>query len=259
MLRGFVVVPIAFGLSLALAEAAGAQSNTLVIEQSGSDNALTVDQSDASDSSVAGLEPNRSRRSFVVQTGTETVETTTADGTVTKQEVPVYGSVSADVLGYRNADTARQAGSGNSASIRMTGDGGAARLLQDNSRGGFGDGNTASVTALNGSSVVLGQVGLANDADLNVTGALSNGTILQSGNRNIANLRVTGSGSSGFISQIGSNNNTGLTVTGNGTTAAYVLQGNGLRSAVAGGVGVTASGTTVQITQTAMPGIGAGR
>lgn len=223
--------------SLTVPVLAYAQSNLLVIEQTGASNTLSVDQSNASDSAVGGLR--------VLE----------AD--------PRVGTLDLDAIGV-----ARQDGDGNVATVVLGGDGANAGLSQS------GSGNIANITGGGSSQSGVSQVGSGNRATVNVTGNLgSRGMIEQVGNGNTGRVDVAG-GSRGTLVQEGDDNDRSLSVDG-GADITFTQIGSGLTdatsnaaiaSAVAAGatglptgVQVISNATSVQITQTALPGLGTGK
>ncbi|WP_152048370.1 hypothetical protein [Aureimonas psammosilenae] len=232
---------LAFGSVWIGTGVATAQNNLLVIQQTGSNNTLSVDQSNASNSAIGGLE-------LVVPDTTSGILAIDAD------------------------DIARQAGDGNVASVIVNGGGANVGLQQNNANGGAG--NVANIRANGLSQSAIGQFGAGNRGTVTVTGDLGGrGTLLQNGDGNTGSVDVAGEGS-GTLIQNGSNNTRSLNVEGSANVS-VVQNGSGLSdassnaaiaSAVASGatglptgVQVISNATSVQITQTALPGIGSGR
>lgn len=237
------LVPLVLGLGVA---GASAQSNTITIEQTGIGNTLSVDQSEASNSTVGGLTITEGDPATYTDSGDPGITATVNPLVVTTNEV------------------ARQDGVGNSADITISHDGGRAYLDQDTGSGaglsGGAIGNIATIgLSADAATAVLGQAGLGNEAHINVTGDLgSSGTILQKGNDNNASLLVEGSRNAGFISQNGDNNDTGLVrVGGVDTSVTYIQQGSNLAPVTPGsGVSVISNAASVTITQSSFAGAG---
>lgn len=154
-------------------------------------------------------------------------------------------------LGESEFAPATQKGDGNSADLTITGNGGEIRLLQDNFATGQ-PGNAAKVTVGGDNLATVQQVGSGNLAELEVTGSLSEGSILQNGSQNDALLSVSGNNANGSITQNGDGNNTVLAVTGSGTSVDYTLVGDNVTNVQNGGVQVFTNGASVTITQTAV-------
>jgi hypothetical protein len=187
---------------------AGENNRLIVLQESPnggvSGNALTVDQSAASNSLLIG--PSVSMTSNL------------AGGTLAVGDLrPAVDSPDRPAV---------QRGDGNSATVVITGDGGQLQLLQDNSQAGTDIGNRASAHLAAGALGGILQAGDNNQASLDV-GELGTGLIAQNGNDNQASL-IVNSGGTGQIIQNGNRNVQPLTVNSN-TTVTVTQEGNGLQ------------------------------
>lgn len=234
------------GLTFALLAAqASAQQNTLTIEQSGDGNSLFVDQSQASNSRVGGLN---------------------IDSLGDPPNLDAGAPISL-------TDTAIQSGGNNRARITIQNDGGGVFLDQRNNGAGI---NEANVTSTNGGVGVVAQNGTGNFAELQVDGNLPsdlslpftrpllggtaetgqiNGAVIQNGDNNNASL-ATGLQTNGAILQNGSGSNASLdlTLSNPGSSVVYSQNGNNLQSLTNAQVITNALGT-VTVTQTNTAGV----
>lgn len=230
---------IAFGLSSASLVHAG-ESNTIYIKQespagSSTGNSLSIDQSDASNSLVAGP----SLRTLLP-----------------------FAGLSLDSAFQGTQKPALQRGEGNSASITISdirdensgnvvSNRGILLLLQDTSPGralqqpNNGTSNVANATLAGESLGAIIQMGTGNDATLNLNNA--NGLIGQFGTDLRASLAVT-PGGSGQVVQVGNNNDVAVEVSGGGS-ASYTQIGSNLNTNNQVQIFTNTTGT-VNITQT---------
>lgn len=210
-----------------------AQQNEVYIEQRGTGNQLTIDQSEAENSRVGGLTigrvlgatPSSSRRGPILTN-------------ILNIEVPT-------------SQTALQSGGNNEATVTIQGGGAASSQINDVGLVQTGLGNSASVNA-NGSGLLgsVAQAGLNNVATLDLLGEGSTGSVLQVGIGNNANLSVSG-GNEGLIGQFGRNNDSGtVVVDGVGTSVTVIQAGNNLAPVNGQGVSVISNAASVTITQT---------
>ncbi|WP_156421551.1 hypothetical protein [Aureimonas sp. AU40] len=219
-----------------------AESNVLSIVQDGGENRLTVDQSQASNSQVGGLEIGAP----TLQTFSLTPNAETSQSEDSLPEQVRLNVLSAERMSGRPA---RQMGGGNSADIKISGNGGFVGLLQSSASPNLG--NQANVNLAGGGQALIGQLGGGNKATAMLGAGALEGTILQKGDSNVADLSVTGKGSSGSISQYGSGLNNSLAVSGAGTSAALIS--NGVSNGTAGTpITVQSNGASVTITQSKM-------
>lgn len=148
---------------------------------------------------------------------------------------------------------ASQRGEGNQATITMKGDGGVLQLLQDTSpfqamqQAGSGTSNSATVSMTGAALGAVVQLGTRNRADLELNEA--NGLVAQFGADLTAELSVDGRGSSGQIVQIGNRSNAAVDILGSGTNVTYTQVGNDLVQSQGVEVFTTNSGN-ISITQT---------
>lgn len=218
----------------ACAAPAVAQNNEASLEQRGSGNELTIDQTNAVGSSVGGL-------------------------TIERLTPPVAGFVRpliANALSINVPPSQRtlQLGSDNQAAIDISSSGGNA----PNDVGMVQSGvlNSATVN-LDGSGLLasIAQAGFDNEATLNLRDSGSRGTIVQVGTGNEAELRVSG-GNEGYVGQFGNRNNAGtVTVEGPDAAVTYIQIGNNLQPASNTGVSVFTNAGAVTITQTGFGGV----
>lgn len=191
-------------------------------------NSLSIDQSGASNSLVAG------------------------------PSLPAllpYLGLTLDAAASSSLRPAFQRGEGNEATVTMTGDGGSLLLLQDTSPGtplqmpGSGTSNVAVVTTTGAALGAVIQMGTGNNAGLVLDN--SRGLIGQFGTNLRANLDVE-AGGNGQIIQIGNRSTAELSVPA-GASATYVQMGNDLGTAGQTGVQVitTTNPGTITINQTA--------
>lgn len=203
-----------------------AQQNEVYIEQRGIGNQLTIDQSQAVNSSVRGLgSPN----GLMISAG-ETI-------------IPLTIS---NALDLPRTDRATQSGNDNKASVTVRGDGGDVMLTQRNT--GLLE-NSATIDLTGAAQAAIGQFGTGNAATLTATGN-AQGLIVQNGNLNTGEL-VVGDGLQGTLVQNGTNNNAGIVdVQGIATSVTYIQNGNNLAPANGQGVSVISNAAAVTITQT---------
>ena len=223
---------VALGSGFAAAEAWAGDRNTIHIRQEspvGSDvgNALSIDQSNAEDSLVAG------------------------------PSLPAllpYLGLTLDSAASGAPRPALQRGEGNVAKLTMEGAGGTLLLMQDTSPGtslqipNSGTSNVATVQTQGAALGAVIQMGTGNTADLDLDNG--RGLIGQFGTNLTANLRV-GENGNGQIVQIGSRNEANLEVPA-GASATYMQIGTDLGSVGQTGVQVisTTNPGNITITQT---------
>ena len=215
-----------------------AQQNEVYIEQRGSGNQLTIDQSAAEFSTVRGLSMTRFLETFT--------------------DEPDSAALNVLRLSSQNQpERALQLGSANSASVTIeggtAGEPNAVQLFQSSPAQGLGNSATLNLDG-QGLLAAVGQRGSGNTATLNLLNDGTTGTILQAGRDNNAQLRVEGEGSTGFISQNGNNNNSGVVlVNGVNTSVTFIQNGNNatpFAGADSPGVSVISNAAAVTITQT---------
>lgn len=156
---------------------------------------------------------------------------------------------------------AQQVGDGNEAMLTLTGDGARMFLQQGQSIDNPGIGNEAiAVIAGRTGLGVIQQLGSDNFASLNVTSQdatlPSDGSIFQDGQGNSGTLTVEGLNVSGTLRQIGNDNVNTLAVTGENTSVEFIQEGTGLVNnglgdfAAVPGISVFSNAGSVTITQT---------
>ncbi|WP_139196210.1 hypothetical protein [Salinihabitans flavidus] len=190
------------------------ENNTVNLLQSSTDgigNTLSIDQSGASNSLLAGP-PDGSSQALQIGGGNQATLTIEGDG---GQMLLQQGTVD-------------QPGFGNTALAMISGLGGLGTIIQD------GSGNSAEMQLT------------SNDALQPATGSIG-----QFGNGNNASLNVFGANVNGEITQQGNNNTETLTVNGSNTSVSYTQVGNGMTpTAASPGVSVFTTAGSVSITQT---------
>ncbi|MFG6660969.1 hypothetical protein [Sulfitobacter sp. 915] len=86
--------------------------------------------------------------------------------------------------------------------------------------------NNGTISPVDPANSPLTQIGSANSATVNLSGAFSLGMLSQNGNGNNANINVSGAGSIGAIRQTGDRNFGEVDVTGGGLTGILIQKGN---------------------------------
>jgi len=86
---------------------------------------------------------------------------------------------------------------------------------------------TASPSALDPATLPAVQIGSGNDADINLSGALSLGMLSQTGNGNAAIIDVSGNRSIGAVRQTGNRNTGEVNVAGDDLTGVLIQNGHG--------------------------------
>lgn len=187
---------------------AGSGNNASVLQESPSGaefgNSLTIDQSGASNSRVAGVTRD---------------DADPADAT---SQI----SLGDQLIRFDSNEMATQSGSGNEASITVTGSGTTVGLYQGNSVEGLGgDNNTGTITA-NSGQVLLYQDGSGNSGTLTTEDGASLASLLQEGNRNKGTVTVSRSRTEGLLAQIGNGNDTELNVDTDGASVSFTVAGD---------------------------------
>ncbi|WP_131829932.1 hypothetical protein [Consotaella salsifontis] len=232
-----------------------ADQNTLTILQQGSGNALSVDQSAATNSEVKGLS---------ITSGEPTAGSGLAPGNRKLNELGLEITLT---------DEARQLGNNNDATVTMSGNGGKVYLYQNNPAigpSGGVKGNSAEINSLAGGVGLVSQDGIGNVANLTVTGGLGgdpalivggqriDGAIIQRGSGNYGTV-ITGSSTDALLVQNGSSNKGALDVTGSvpGSSVVFTQNGNNMNSAAAAQVYTNVTNGTVSVTQNSFSSVGA--
>ena len=221
--------PALLGAAVMLASAgmASADGNSAYILQDSADpadgNSLTIDQTEATNSIVAGVRAPSDQNDENVINLDGIQDDDFLEGAPTSFNVFTLD----EPFSPFNADLpAAQFGSGNTASLTAEGDGAYIGLYQD------GNGNEGTILA---------------DGDR----ALA--SLYQLGNDNRGALTVSGNDAEGFLGQIGNNNDTSVSVDTNGASVSYRVEGNGTTFALPASV-VSTSGTgQITITQRPLP------
>jgi hypothetical protein len=199
--------------------------NIIVIEQRGSNNTLSADQSSATGSQIGGIE----------LTGSPSND-------------PEAGF---NILGEPDLLTspALQSGEGNEADVRVSGQGGAVYLLQNND--GSLLGNSAEIILdADQTFAAISQIGEGNTAEIEVTGALSSGSVLQNGDGNFGRIEVPIADTEARLVQNGDNIEATLVVEGvTGGNVDFQIFGNNVTQP-GGALVVNTNGASVSITQT---------
>lgn len=205
------VAALALGAVLAATPSRAGDGNTIHIIQespvgSASGNTLSVDQSGADYSQVAGP---------------------------SLRAVLSYRGLDLNTAQQGGLRPALQRGEDNLAGVTMKDNGGLLMLHQDSSPGagvrslpwGTG-GNTATVGMLGSNAIgAVIQIGTDNLADLTLNGANTRGLIGQFGTDLKATLEVSGTGSSGQIVQVGTDNDANLKVSAGSVTLTQLGSG----------------------------------
>ncbi|TQE98538.1 MAG: hypothetical protein FKY71_13325 [Spiribacter salinus] len=224
---------------------AGSGNNASVLQESPSGaefgNSLTIDQSGASGSTVAGV----SRTSADPGDATATISLVDGDGNAldasASPDETEFLSLESPLLSFQEDGRATQSGSGNEASITVTGSGTTVGLYQNNSGEPSGRGNTGTITA-NSGQVLLYQDGSGNSGTLTTEDGASLASLLQEGSGNKGTVTVSGSEAEGLLAQIGNENITDLTVDTEGATVSFTVAGDNTTGSLPANV-VTTSGT----------------
>ncbi|SNY93692.1 hypothetical protein SAMN04515647_4004 [Cohaesibacter sp. ES.047] len=213
--------------------ASAGEKNVLILEQQGTRNSVTVDQTNASQSQVGGV---------------EIIEGAAFSDTE-------FNVLSLDLQPNTAAENPiLQLGADNVADITVDGVGGAVFLQQG---ANINDGNNTATIDINttgDSLAAILQAGSNNNAGLTVIGNTTEGRILQLGDNNDAQLQVgldglPANGAQATVTQDGNNNTTNVQVVGisNGQYS-YTVQANGTTTSVP--VTIQTNGASVSVTQT---------
>lgn len=214
--------------SVAASAAAGDGNSATVLQispvGSTNGNVLVLDQSAASNSTLAGVSFGEALNSVSLVT-------------------------------EANQLPATQIGEGNRANVTLIGDGATARLLQSTT-GGAGiaphDGNRAAILASDAAAASVVQVGLGNEASLTLD-PHATALVSQIGNSNLVSDLSVGTGGDATVAQTGNNNTTGAIIVPPGVMLNYAQTGNGLNpigstgvqvfySTAPGGISITQQG-----------------
>ncbi|WP_319531714.1 hypothetical protein [uncultured Cohaesibacter sp.] len=207
--------------------------NILILEQKGSENTISVDQSNAFDSQVGGV---------ALVPGDLLSET---EFNILKFNEQPNAAADNPIL---------QLGENNIADITIEGVGGAVFLQQGTDSGDVNNNATINLNGIGDSLAAILQAGSDNQAALTVFGNSTEGRILQLGDGNTAGLQVgadglPANGGRATLTQEGSNNNTSVQVIGlTDGEYSYTVQGNGTTTSVP--VTILTNGATVSVTQT---------
>ncbi|WP_157967592.1 hypothetical protein [Cohaesibacter intestini] len=222
---------------LTLLPAHAGDSNVLILKQEGTANEIFVDQQNANNSQVGGVD---------LVPGLTLEDTTFNRIDLTTNEAGAL------------ANPATQIGTGNTANITLEGEGGVVFLQQG---GQITDSNNDATVAINsgltgGSFAAILQDGSNNTANATINGSLSEVNVLQQGNSNQGTVAI---GTTGLptdnvrasLTQNGDNNNTELQVTGiNAGEYSYTVNGNNTSTTVP--ALIVTNGASVSITQSTL-------
>nr|WP_321444466.1 hypothetical protein [uncultured Cohaesibacter sp.] len=222
---------------LATLPAFAGDNNVLILKQEGTANEISIDQQNASNSQVGGVE---------LVPGLNLEDTTFNQIDLTTNEATAL------------ANPASQFGTGNTADITLDGEGGAVFLQQG---GQLTDGNNNATVAINsgltgGSFAAILQNGSNNTANAAINGSLSQADILQQGNGNQGTVSIGADGLPtdrvrASLTQNGDNNNTELQVTGiNAGEYSYTVNGSNTSTSVP--AAIVTNGASVSITQSTL-------
>jgi len=229
-------------ITTAGAAAAGSGNNASVLQESFANsvtgNSLSIDQTDANGSIIAGAE----------RTGADPDEANRIDSNqgANGNEIE-FLTPNAPLITADTAGAATQSGSGNEATITTGGSGTFVGLRQT------GDNNTAGITGTSG-QVLLFQDGNGNDGTLSTSDGATLASLLQAGNDNTATVTVSGIDSEGVLAQIGSGNTTDLNVDTNGASVSFTVQGNNTSATLPANVVSSAGGGQITIIQRPLGG-----
>jgi hypothetical protein len=150
---------------------------------------------------------------------------------------------------------AQQVGDGNSATLTLSGDGSRAALEQGLVTAPAFDNQAVAVIAGLAGFGAIQQLGSGNSASLSVTSqdgqSPAQGLIVQEGDRNTALLTVEGVNINGTLRQTGSDNANTLNVSGQDSSVTFIQNGSNLvNPANVPGVSVFTNAGNITITQT---------
>lgn len=118
----------------------------------------------------------------------------------------------------------------------------------------IGSGNSATITAIgDGADIGLYQNGIGNVATLTADGDSASASLFQSGDDNNGTVTVTGKDSRGFLAQIGDDNVTSLNVDTDGASVSYTVEGDATNSTLPANVVSSSGSGQITITQTTLP------
>ncbi|WP_412504386.1 hypothetical protein [Roseovarius sp. SYSU LYC5161] len=225
----------ALSLGAGGAAVAGSGNNAFVIQETppnvSDGNSLSIDQSGASNSSVAGV----SRNSVDPNDATNIISLAPAP------DETQFLSIEDPLISFDPNGAATQSGIGNSASI-VAGSDTQVGMFQS------GDYNDGSIDAGSG-QVLLYQEGNNNSGTLSTAGGASRASLLQEGNNNVGTVAVVGTDAEGLLTQVGDGNNTSLDVTTAGASVSFTVEGNNTSTSLPASVVSTSGGGQVTIIQ----------
>ena len=226
---------VALSLGVGGAAVAGSGNNAFVIQETppnvSDGNSLSIDQSGASNSSVAGV----SRTDTPADDGANTISL------LPDQNDTQSPGISAPYMSFDSGEAATQSGIGNSASI-VAGSDTQVGLFQS------GEYNDGTIDAGSG-QVLLYQEGNNNSGTLTTASGASAASLLQEGNYNVGTVTVDGSNAEGLLTQVGDRNTTNLDVTTAGASVSYTVEGNNTSTSLPASVVSTSGGGQVTIIQ----------
>lgn len=118
----------------------------------------------------------------------------------------------------------------------------------------IGSGNSADIIAIgDGADIGLYQNGIGNVGTLTANGENALASLFQDGKDNVGNIDVTGKDSQGFLAQIGDDNVTSLNVDTDGASVSYTVEGDATNVTVPANVVSSSGSGQITITQTTLP------
>lgn len=237
-----LVLTSVVAITTAGAAAAGSGNNASVLQETPATattgNSLSIDQTAADESIVAGVE----RTEANPDDADSIFSSQGANGNEIEFLTPGTPLITADTAG-----AATQAGIGNEATITTGGLGTFVGLRQ------IGENNNAGITGDSG-QVLLFQNGNGNNGTLSTSDSAALASLLQEGNGNTATVIVSGTDSQGILAQIGDENATDLNVDTNGASVSFTVQGNNTSATLPASVVSSAGGGQITIIQRPLGG-----
>ncbi len=233
--NNFLAVSTAALVTIAGPGVAGSGNNAFVIQETplgaAEGNSLRIDQSAASDSTVAGV-------------ARTPIDPDDATNTITLSPTPEDSEFldhSGTLINFDPDEAAMQSGNGNSASIVT---------LSNSTVGLFQSGNNNSGAINAGAGqVLLYQYGNGNEGTLSTQNSAALASLLQDGDGNTGAVTVSGAGTEGLLAQIGNNNSTSLEVDTSGASVSFTVNGSNTSASLPASVVSTAGGGNITIIQ----------
>lgn len=204
-------------------------------------NSLSIDQSGATGSTVAGV--TRNGTDPIDNANTISLEDEEGD----QPDATEFLSLEDPLITFNREGSATQSGSGNTADIEVTGIGTEVGLFQD------GIDNEGTITAGSG-QILLYQEGDGNTGTLTTEDGAARASLLQDGNGNTASVEVSGLDTQGLLAQIGDGNETELNVATQGATVSFTVDGNNTSASLPASVVSNAGGGQITIIQRSLGG-----